>query len=114
MCIPVHSFVVENRHSVPIVLTRCKFSTESKIGCDRGRCIDVNTSAAITSDLTLGGEFAASQYDRNRMSVLDNEGMDGYAHSLSVNYSPKAIMIGETEFGDLDFRLSERIVNRTF
>jgi len=78
------------------------------------RSIDVNTSAAITSDLTLGGEFAASQYDRNRMSVLDNEGMDGYAHSLSVNYSPKAIMIGETEFGDLDFRLSERTVNRNF
>ena len=78
------------------------------------RTIDVNAEASLTSDLKFAGEFAASQYDRNRLSPIDNAGMDGYAHALSLNYSPKAITIGTSKIGDLDVKLSERTVDRAF
>jgi hypothetical protein len=78
------------------------------------RTVDVNAAAAITPDLSLAGEFAASEYDRNRLSSLDNAAMNGYAHSLSLKFAPKSMTIGTMSFGDLDLQLSERTVNKDF
>jgi len=78
------------------------------------RTIDVNGVASLTSDLSFTGEFAVSEYDRNRLSALDNAGMDGYAHTLSVKFAPRAITIGAVNMGDLDFQLTERTVGRDF
>ncbi len=78
------------------------------------RTVDVNAEASLGSDLSLAGEFAASQYDRNRFSSIDNAGMEGYAHTFSLNYAPKELRIGSTMFGDLDLKITQRTVERSF
>lgn len=78
------------------------------------RVLGINTSATISNDLTLAGEYMASRFDRNRLSTLDDQENQGGAFKLSARYNPKALMLGNTDFGELDVTLSERFVDKRF
>ncbi|MBI3586827.1 MAG: hypothetical protein HY088_06835 [Ignavibacteriales bacterium] len=78
------------------------------------RVLGINTSAAISSDVTLTGEYMASRFDRNRLSTLDDQENQGGAFKLSFKYNPKTLMIGKTNLGELDVTLSERFVDKRF
>lgn len=78
------------------------------------KVLGINTSAAISSDLTLSGEYMASRFDRNRLSTLDDQENQGGAFKIAVKYNPKTLMIGNTNLGELDVMFSERFVDKRF
>lgn len=78
------------------------------------RVVDINSSAQITRDLFLSGEFAMSQFDRNRFSTVDDAENDGLAYRFGATFSPRSIVIGAWKLGEADFSLSTRSVGRSF
>ncbi|HLF19420.1 MAG TPA: hypothetical protein VI704_01390, partial [Bacteroidota bacterium] len=78
------------------------------------RTVDVNAQAQVSSDLTLSGEYAISQFDRNRLSPLDDHDKNGSAFKFGGRYNPKQLKVWNTNLGELDVRLSERFVDGRF
>ncbi len=78
------------------------------------RVININTTAKISQDFHLTGEYAVSHLDRNRLSALDNSDRQGSALKLGLQFNPREVTIGATRIGDFDLSLSERFVDRRF
>jgi hypothetical protein len=76
--------------------------------------IDINGQAAISSDLSISGEYAMSRFDQNRFSNQEGSSLKGGALSFAAQYNPKQLHVGKTNIGELDVRLSERFVDRRF
>jgi len=70
--------------------------------------------AAPFSHLDLSAEYAASTYDRNRLSALDDANNNGGAYKLSLRYNPRSILVAGANLGELDLNLSDRFVDRRF
>ena len=75
---------------------------------------DVRLKAAVTSFLTVNGEFAFSSFDANRFSSLPNASSKGDALNLTLAANPRNIIIGGYNLGSLDLELKNRFVNRRF
>ncbi len=75
---------------------------------------DVNLNITPASDLRVSGEFAASSFDANRLSTLDDDKNNGHAVKFEAAYAPKNVIIGDFNIGSFDMRLSERFVNARF
>jgi len=76
--------------------------------------IDINGQASISSDFSLSGEYAMSRFDQNRFSNQEGSSLKGGAFNFAAQYNPKQFLIGKTNIGELDVRLSERFVDRRF
>ncbi|MBN1397283.1 MAG: hypothetical protein JXA06_04545 [Bacteroidetes bacterium] len=80
----------------------------------RHQVLDINGRAAITSDLSVAGEYAFSNFNRNRFSDHDSSSLRGGALTFSARYNPKQLNIDNTNFGELDIGFSERFIDRYF
>ncbi|MDP1678040.1 MAG: hypothetical protein Q8L88_14380 [Bacteroidota bacterium] len=67
-----------------------------------------------TNNLTLEGEYAASSFDQNRFSAIEDNLNNGAAVKFSVRYNPKEIKIGDSKLGSLDLFFSERYKESRF
>jgi hypothetical protein len=76
--------------------------------------IDINGEASISSDFSLSGEYAMSRFNQNRFSNQEGSSLKGGAFTFAAHYNPKQLLVGKTNIGELDVRLSERFVNRRF
>lgn len=63
----------------------------------------------LTNELEMFGEWAVSDFDRNRFSDIDNEDNTDFAYLAGLRLRPV-----ETLFGDFDFQLSHRNSGRNF
>jgi hypothetical protein len=78
------------------------------------KVIDINGQASISSDFSLSGEYAMSRFDQNRFSNQEGSSLQGGALNFAAQYNPKQLLVGKTNIGELDVRLSERFVDRRF
>ncbi|TAK59957.1 MAG: hypothetical protein EPO24_07090 [Bacteroidetes bacterium] len=75
---------------------------------------DVLLGAKPLDWVTLSGEFAHSEFDRNRFSILDDSVTGGNAYKLSIQFEPKDITLGNTNIGLLKLNLNERYITKHF
>ncbi len=66
------------------------------------------------SDVTISGEYAASNFVPNRFSTVEGHTSSGGAVKLSGRYHPKNISIGGIALGSLDISLHERYKQKEF
>jgi hypothetical protein len=78
------------------------------------RSIDFNGSYAVTPDLSLSGEYAATRFDQNRFSPPELQSNSGGAMKFMIQFKPKVLTLFDRNFGELRFELSDRYVDRTF
>jgi hypothetical protein len=78
------------------------------------KVIDINGQVSISSDFSLSGEYAMSRFDQNRFSNQEGSSLQGGALNFAAQYNPKQLLVGKTNIGELDVRLSERFVDRRF
>jgi hypothetical protein len=76
--------------------------------------IDINGQASLGSDFSLSGEYAMSRFDQNRFSNQEGSSLKGGAFTFAAQYNPKQLLVGKTNIGEVDVRLSERFVDRRF
>ena len=73
---------------------------------------DINASILPTKDLTLKGEYAASNFDANRFSSGDD--VSGAAMKFSADFAPQNVKVAGSNIGSFKLNLSERYVNKDF
>ncbi|MFA6439463.1 MAG: hypothetical protein WCX28_09160 [Bacteriovoracaceae bacterium] len=73
-----------------------------------------HSTAQVLTDLTIEGEYAASDIDRNRFSSIGDTSNTGGAVNFVARYHPTKIVIGSTEIGSVDFTVSERYKQSRF
>lgn len=73
---------------------------------------DVNTSIHLARDLTLSGEFAASNLNPNRFAT--NDEVTGDATKFSANFAPTNVKIAGAAIGSFNLSLSDRYTNKNF
>ena len=73
---------------------------------------DVNTSIRVAKDLTLSGEFAASNLNPNTYAA--NDAVAGDATKFSANFAPSNVKIGGANIGSFNLSLSDRYVDKNF
>ena len=75
---------------------------------------DVNGQLSLTSDFSVSGEYAMSNFNQNRFANQDSSTLQGNAFSFSARYNPKRLLIGGKNIGEVDAQISERFVARNF
>jgi hypothetical protein len=78
------------------------------------RVLNGRIEAAPLPDLVFSAEYAASMYDRNRLSAFDDSNDNGGAYKVSLRYNPKSIRVAGSNLGKLDLNVSDRFVDRRF
>ncbi len=76
--------------------------------------IDIGMTGTLSEDLKVSAEFAASNFDANRFSSMQDDDNNGTAMKFSLNYYPKDLVFGQTNIGSLNLTLNERRVQRKF
>ncbi len=75
---------------------------------------DVGLSGRLAEDLTLSGEFAASAFDKNRFSSLQDDDNGGTALNVGLRYAPEHMTLGKADLGSIDLTLRERQIGSRF
>ena len=75
---------------------------------------DVNGQTSITSDFSVSGEYALSNFNQNRFANQDSSNLQGSAFTFAARYNPKRLLIDGKNFGELDAHISERFVDQRF
>jgi hypothetical protein len=78
------------------------------------RVLDLNGSAELGSSLSITGEYAISQFDRNRLSTFDDVDQHGVALKVGLLFRPRNVLLAGIPLGSIDLSLSERFVDRRF
>jgi len=78
------------------------------------RFIDVNAEALLFEDFSVSGEFAASRFDRNRLSGIGDQSADDQAGKLLLRFRPRDVRLGGISLGDIDLSYAERYVGGRF
>lgn len=73
---------------------------------------DVNTSIHLMKDLSVSGEFAASNLNPNRFAA--NDEITGDATKFSANFAPANVKVGGANIGSFNLSLSDRYTNKNF
>ncbi len=71
-------------------------------------------SGSPNNEVSVHGEIAFSDLDRNRFSTLDNSQNRGVAYSIKATYNPKEITLADKSLGEFDIRLSQKYVENQF
>ena len=74
----------------------------------------LHTTASVMNDLVIDGEYAASGFDQNRFSTIDDNHNNGAAYKLSLRYFPRKITIGDMALGSFDITVLERYKDDRF
>ncbi len=74
----------------------------------------VQTIITPINDLEFNGEYAASSFDQNRFSGVDDNSNSGAALKMSLKYSAKNIHLGNSNIGSLEFFMYERYKDSRF
>ncbi len=72
------------------------------------------TTITPIKELTIDGEYAASNFDRNRFATIGDNGNIGGAFKFNVQYSPKNVSIGSANIGAFDIIFYERYKEKNF
>ena len=75
---------------------------------------EMNGQAVLTSDLSISGEYAMSNFNRNRFSSRDSSILQGSAFAFGARYNPKRLLIVGKNIGEVDAHISERFVDHRF
>lgn len=75
---------------------------------------DVNGQVSLTSDLSVTGEYAMSNFNQNRFASGDSSSLQGNAFTFAAHYNPKRLLLAGKNIGELDAHISERFVDRRF
>ena len=75
---------------------------------------EVNGQVSLTSDFSVSGEYAMSNFNQNRFANQDSSSIQGNAFSFTARYNPKRLLIGGKNIGEVDAHVSERFVDRRF
>ena len=75
---------------------------------------DVNGQVSLTSDFSVSGEYAMSNFNQNRFANQDSSSLQGTAFTFAARYNPKRLLIGGKNIGEVDAHISERFVDRRF
>ena len=75
---------------------------------------DVNGQISLTSDFSVSGEYAASNFNQNRFASSDLSSLQGSAFSFAARYNPKRLLLDGKNLGELDARISDRFVDKRF
>ncbi len=75
---------------------------------------DMNAQASLTSDFSVSGEYALSNFNQNRFSNQDSSTLQGDAFTFSARYNPKRLLIVGKNIGEVDAHVSERFVDKSF
>ncbi len=75
---------------------------------------DVNGQVSLTSDFSVSGEYAMSNFNQNRFANQDSSSLQGNAFTFAARYNPKQLFIDGKNLGEVDARISDRFVDRRF
>ncbi|MBI3765686.1 MAG: hypothetical protein HY277_04185, partial [Ignavibacteriales bacterium] len=75
---------------------------------------DFDITGQVWENVKIMGEYALTNFDPNRFSVLDDDLHTGSAVKFSMQFSPKNIRIGGNNIGSLNLSMKERYVNSRF
>jgi hypothetical protein len=75
---------------------------------------EVNGQVSLTSDFSVSGEYAMSNFNQNRFSNQDMSSLTGSAFTFAAHFNPKRLFIDGKNVGELDAHISERFVDRRF
>lgn len=78
------------------------------------RFIDVNAEAILFDGFSVSGEFAASRFDQNRLSAIDDQTNDDQAGKVLIQYHPRDVQVGGIQLGNIDLTYAERFVGARF
>jgi len=71
-------------------------------------------NAVPWKDVTLSIDLAGSLWDKNRLSVLDDNNNGGYARNISLNVLPREIKLGSLNLGKAGFSYKDRFIQDRF
>jgi len=74
----------------------------------------VGAKVGLVQNLVFEGEYAASNFDQNRFSVIGDNTNTGGAARFLLTYSPKSLRIGTINIGSIDISLYERFKQKRF
>lgn len=74
----------------------------------------VQTTISPLQDLTLNAEFAASSFDQNRFSSIDDNTNNGKGVKIYAHYSPRNVILGGVDIGSFDISLYDRYRENSF
>ena len=75
---------------------------------------EVNGQVSLTSDFSVSGEYAMSNFNQNRFSGHDSSSLQGSAFAFGARFNPKRLLIAGKNVGEVDVHVSERFVDRRF
>ncbi len=75
---------------------------------------DINTAYHFNKDGTVNLEYAASSFNANTLSSLPGVISDGYGMKFGVDYAPKHLLVGGSDFGALTFTEMTRYEEANF
>jgi hypothetical protein len=75
---------------------------------------DINTKYHFNKEGTVSLEYAASNFDANRLSSLPGVTTNGYGMKFGLDYAPKHLRLGDSEIGALSFNEMTRYENANF
>jgi len=76
--------------------------------------VDVNGQISLTSDFSVSGEYAISNFNQNRFSDQDLSSIQGSAFTFAARYNPTRLLLGGKNVGEVDARIAERYVDKRF
>lgn len=80
----------------------------------RHRFANAHAEVRLLDDLFVQGEFAASSFDRNRLSSLDDRESPGEAGLFSIRFTPRKVSVGGVPLGDMEVFYGERLQGSRF
>jgi len=75
---------------------------------------EVHGQVSVTSDFSLSGEYAVSNFNQNRFSNQALSSIQGNAFTIDARYHPKQLLLGGRNIGEVNAHFSERFVDRRF
>ncbi|HWP81218.1 MAG TPA: hypothetical protein VNN76_01030 [Bacteroidota bacterium] len=80
----------------------------------RHRFLNLNGGGVVMKGLSINAEYAVSEFDANRLSMLDAQDQRGTASKVTAQYEEKDVRIGSANLGSLRFSFGRRYVDRRF
>lgn len=66
------------------------------------------------NSINIGGEFSVSDYDKNKLSLIDNSNNVGFARKIFFEVKPIDLILFKTNFGKISLSLKDRFLDSKY
>ncbi len=75
---------------------------------------NISLSYELLKGISISAEVSGSQWDKNKLSALDDAGNTGYAYKFNFDLQPLEIKINNQSIGKISFSAKDRLLQNKF